>query len=68
MHIRRSRNERDVKELEVGHVRRRKKAPTKSTTESHLVDGVLDLNEAAEVIPFNYAIAAYRNLGVRSTI
>lgn len=38
---------------------RRKRTPRRPSTEVLVVDGVLDVDEASEVIPFNYAITAY---------
>src|SRR5437899_393699 len=35
------------------------KKPSPSSPEPLVVDGVLDIDETAEVIPFNYAITAY---------
>lgn len=40
-------------------VAKRKRTAKRPSTEVLVVDGVLDVDEAAEVIPFNYAITAY---------
>lgn len=38
---------------------KRKRKPRQQSTGTLVVDGVLDVDEVAEVIPFNYAITAY---------
>jgi hypothetical protein len=40
-------------------VAKAKRTLQKTSTEELIVDGVLDVDEASEVIPFNYAITAY---------
>lgn len=51
---------------------KQKKGSGRPTTEMLVVDGVLDIDEAAEVIPFNYAITAYgadpHGLGTKTTV
>lgn len=38
---------------------RRKRTPQRTSTKDLVINGVLDVDEASEVIPFNYAITAY---------